>query len=79
MNTGDRLSALEQDAVQQREQLHATAQALRTKVAVMRDKLLPENVVRNHFLVASGVAAIVGLTIGYLFGGVIVGKVCPRF
>jgi len=69
MNSPEGLDQLEKQAREEREQLWATAQELRTKLAATREKLNPSTMVRDHFIAASAAAATLGLILGHSFAG----------
>jgi hypothetical protein len=58
---------LEQRAADQRRQLHNSVQELRL---VVREQADVKRHVRRHYAPLAGVAAVVGLTLGYGFAGI---------
>lgn len=60
---------LELQALEQRSQLHKRADELRTKIETEKEKLSPAHQVRKHFVVASIVASVIGLGLGYGVAG----------
>jgi hypothetical protein len=58
---------LEQRAAEQRRQLHNSLADLRD---TMRERLDVKRMARQYVLPASGAAALIGLVLGYGFGGI---------
>jgi ElaB/YqjD/DUF883 family membrane-anchored ribosome-binding protein len=69
VNNSNEIEQLEVQARREREQLHASADDLRRKVRLTKEKMNPSTFVRDHIEVASGVAALIGLALGYTFSG----------
>jgi hypothetical protein len=59
---------LELRALEQRNRLHKSADALRSKVAAGREHLRVSKA-REHFLGASVLVSVIGLGLGYRFAG----------
>ena len=63
------ISVLETQAAAQRRQLHNDVTELRTRV---QHQLEPKRVAREYVVPATGVAALVGLVLGYGMAGIFV-------
>jgi hypothetical protein len=63
------VAKLELEALEQRNQLHKTAQELRAKVKAAREKLKISQQARDHLALGSVLASVVGLGLGYGFAG----------
>jgi len=71
VNNFNDIAHLEEQARKEREQLHASAEDLRRKVSLTKEQMQPSNLAREHFGVASCVAALLGLALGYGMGNAI--------
>ena len=60
---------LELRAVEQRNRLHKSADELRGKVEAGREHLRLSKKAREHFLGASVLVSVIGVGLGYSFGG----------
>lgn len=60
---------LELLALEQRNRLHKKADELRAKVKAGREHLKPSKMVREHLVSASVLVSVVGVRLGFGFGG----------
>ena len=65
--TETNIDILENRAREQRKQIHNSVQQLRSTV---KEKLDPKRNARHYFPQLATVAAIIGLSAGYVFGGI---------
>jgi hypothetical protein len=61
------IDVLEAHAATQRKQLHNDVAELRTQI---REKMEPKRLAREYVAPASGIAAVVGLALGYTVAGI---------
>jgi hypothetical protein len=72
--TAESIENLELRAIEQRSQLHETANELRAKVVAGREKLNISNNVREHFVPFSVTLSVLALALGYAAGGMFTGR-----
>ena len=65
---------LEIQAIQQRNQLHDTADELRAKIEEGREKLNPARQARAHFAAASLLLSVIGFGLGFNLAGLFTPK-----
>jgi hypothetical protein len=67
VNSAKDITQLEAQAKDERERLHLSAEDLRRKIELTKKKINLSTLAQNHFGIASGIAIVVGLTVGYRF------------